>query len=304
VVLEDTVPIVFNGGAYGTYLEWCLVTLTTDSEIVSPFTSVGSSHQFFGRHLSNMEGWNQYVTDEKNLSKFVRFHPKSKKEENIVDHLEVILSTVEKMICVYPDKNSVLLNINNWFNKVVGSWIPEVHTSNNAHQIEYIVDKIYRDWPVAKSIPLGEVPTWIQREFLSFYLMPAWYSQVEWYLPDQWSNEKCCFILINDLLFNFVETMNKIQKFCNLEFKKPIDSIIPFHDQNLFLQKYLGQDQLCQQIIQSLSNGIDFSWNKLPLASESWVQWQLRNQNFEIRCEGLDTFPTNSVQLKELLYTI
>lgn len=304
MVLEDTIPIVFNGGAYGTYLEWCLVTLTTDTAIASPFTSSGSSHQYIGRHLSTIQGWDQYVADKKDLCKFVRFHPKTKKEECIVKHLEIVLSTVGKMIYVYPDKNSVLLNLNNWFHKIVGSWLPGGHKSNNSYEIDYFIDKIYQNWPVAKNVPLDEVPNWIRREFLSFYLMPAWRDQVDWYLPDKWSNSKCCLVLINDLLFNFVETLIKIQKFCNLEFKRPIAEILPFHEQNLSLQKYIGQDQLCQQIIQSTLNGVDFCWPQLPLASESWLQWQFRNQKFEMRCHGLDTLPTNSVQLNELLYTI
>jgi hypothetical protein len=45
-------------------------------------------------------------------------------------------------------------------------------------------------------------------------------------------------------------------------------------------------------------------WNPLPLASEAWIQWQLRNLGWEIKCHELDIFPTNSVYLKELLYHI
>jgi len=32
------------------------------------------------------------------------------------------------------------------------------------------------------------------------------------------------------------------------------------------------------------------------------IQWQLRNQGYEIQCHGLDMFPTNSVQLRKLIY--
>jgi hypothetical protein len=304
ILLKDTIPIIFGGGAYGTYMEWCLTTLATDNEILPPFTSVGSSHHFVGQHLLNIEGWNRYIANETSLSRFVRLHPKTKKEESIAQHLEVILASVEKMIYVYPDKDSVLLNVNNWFDKILPSWIPGGHRTENAHEINYFADKIYQNWPVARTVPLDKIPVWIQREFLSFYLMPAWRDQVDWYFPDRWSNENCCVVLIHDLLFNFVETITKIQKFCNLEFKRPITDITPYHDQNLSLQKYLDQDRLCQQIIQATLNNINLDWTKLPLVSESWVQWELRNQNFEIKCEGLDTFPTNSVQLKELLYTV
>lgn len=303
-MLKDTIPIVFPVGAYGTYLEWCLTTLTTDNEILSPFTKVGSSHLYVGRHLINMEGWKRYIADETNLDKFIRLHVKTKKEECTTDNLETILSTVEKMICIYPDKDSVLLNINNWFDKALPSWPASGNRINNAFEIDHFVDKIYKNWPVPRTVPLNEIPIWIQREFLSFYLMPAWYDQIDWYFPDRWSDKKCCLVLINDLLFNFVETMSRIQKFCNLEFKRPITDIMPFHDQNLSLQNYLDQDRLCHQIIHATLNDINFSWARLPLASESWIQWELRNQNFEIKCQGLDTFPTDSVQLKQLLFPV
>jgi predicted nuclease with RNAse H fold len=46
------------------------------------------------------------------------------------------------------------------------------------------------------------------------------------------------------------------------------------------------------------------TWEPLPLPSEAWIQWQLRNLGYELRCHGLDMFPTNSVQLRELLYRV
>ena len=72
-------------------------------------------------------------------------------------------------------------------------------------------------------------------------------------------------------------------------------------------EKLLKQvDSLCNQIVDSTIQGVDFSWadRYLPLPSESWVHWQLRNLGFEIQCHELDIFPTNSKKLKELLYKI
>jgi len=47
----------------------------------------------------------------------------------------------------------------------------------------------------------------------------------------------------------------------------------------------------------------DTVWDPLPLPSEVWIQYRLRELGYEIRCHGLDIFPTTSVQLKKLLYT-
>ena len=89
-----------------------------------------------------------------------------------------------------------------------------------------------------------------------------------------------------------------------MQFKRDVVELLPFHQQNLKLQKYIGQDQICNQIIDAVVNNQPFEWEELTLTSESWMQWVLRNRGFEIRCDGLDMFPTNSIQLRELLYTV
>jgi len=293
--LRSTIPIIFNGGAYGTYLEWVLTVLTTDIKVVAPFNQNGNSHRFKGHHLIDIDGWRRY-TKSSELSQFVRLHPKTKKEESISHNLDSILSKVDQIIYLYPDSDSKLLVINNYFDKIYHNWWE--------HQFDSQIDpaEIYSNWPVDPTTPVDQIPVWIQREFLSFYLMPAWHDQVEWYHPDQWQNSKCITLTVQDLLYNFKPSLIKIQEFCNLTFTKDIEKIVPYHNQMLQLQKYLGQDWVCRQIVQSVVNDCDFEWNTLPLASQSWIQWQLRNLNFEIQCDGLDIFPTTSVQLKKLLY--
>ena len=72
----------------------------------------------------------------------------------------------------------------------------------------------------------------------------------------------------------------------------------------LELQRYQNQDQLCQDIVDNTLNNTYFDWRdqEVPLASQAWIQWQLRNLGWEIKCDGLDTWPTNSIQLKNLIY--
>jgi len=302
------VPIIFNAGAYGTYLEWCLTTLTEEIEIVLPLLSDGSSHRFSGTHLLNMSGWHNYVNAGK-LAKFVRFHPKVKQEESIKENLETVLSSVEKIICLYPDADSVLLNINNVFDKISKTWWPRSGPMNVLqieNEYQQISDKIYQNWPVDRNTAFDEIPHWIKREFLSLYLMPMWKDQVEWFLPEQFKNSNCQFLFLNDLLYNFENTLENIKQFLNLSFIKEIDQLIPMHKKMLASQLNLGQDLLCNQIVNSCVTDIEFEWagKYLPLPSESWVQWQLRNLGFEIKCDGLNRFPTNSSELKKLIYTI
>jgi hypothetical protein len=297
---KKTIPIMFAGGAYGTYLEWVLTTLTSDNVIEPPFENTGSSHQFAGNHLYGIYDteWNDFVKDDQSIL-FARLHPKCSEEESLSDNLQRALEVVEKIIHLYTDKNSMLLVINNNYSKIWTNWIAR-------RLLDPIFAKnLYDNWPIMTDTPADDIPIWIKREILSFNLVPSWQDEVEWYHPDTWSHERCQLVLVGDLLYNFEHTINVIQKFFKLEFKKSIREMIPYHETMLKLQLFRTQDSLCDTIINAIVTDQEFDWSDqlLPLPSQAWIQWQLRNLNYEIKCHGLDTFPTNSVQLKELLYT-
>lgn len=295
--MKKTVAIAFNGGSYGTYLDWCLTSLTSLTPLFSPFTKVGNSHGFKGMHLYDINGWKRFVNSDRE-SQFIRFHPKNRKEHSLSENLEYVCSTTESVVHLYPSQDCVLLSLNNQLTKIHNSW----WSAQTASHID--ISKIYQNWPIAPGTPPSDISLWIQREFLSFYLMPSWFDQVEWYHPDTWSHPKACVITIADLLFDFETSLIKIQKHCNLHFVRPISDLLPYHQENLKLQHHLHQDWLCKEIINSTINGRELSWEPLPLGSEVWIQWELRNRGFEIRCNELDIFPTTSVQLNELLYHI
>lgn len=297
--IKNTIPIAFSVGSYGTYLEWALTTLCTNQEPDPPFTVTGSSHAFSGNHLANNEGWQAYLKNNQ-PQQFVRFHPKETKHQSLSENLDRVLSSVDRMIYIYPDKNSVLLVINNWLSKVRSDWWTHDIISSEG------LDKIHANWPGCANLSAEEIPTWVRREFLSFYLMPAWFDQVEWYHPTKWQRKNCVIVSVSELLYDFELCLQRLQKFANLPFVKNLSDMKSYHQTMLGLQKYKDQDLLCEQIVQATINDTMFDWTdkEIPLPSQAWIQWKLRNSGWEIQCNGLDTWPTNSVQLKQLLYPI
>ena len=295
---STTIPIMYHGGTYGTYLEWCLTSLCSTEPIQTPFTTKGNSHKFIGNPLKDgLSAWDEYYNGDSHFD-FVRFHPKVNQTDQLSDILDRVIFQINRAIYIYPDPESVLLTVNNFYAKIWDNWWSH-HLLNEIDK-----NKIIDNWPVPTNMPIDDIPTWVKREFLSLYLMPAWHDQVSWNHVNTWSNPKCHIVFVNDLLHNFEETISNIGRFCCIDFKQSIDMLIPYHQENLKLQKFIAQDKICRSIIKSVQSNVDYTWDELPLPSEAWIQWQLRNLGYEIRCNDLDTFPTNSVQLKELLYPV
>ena len=297
--MKDTVTIAFNGGAYGTYLEWCLTSLTTVDEITDPFTSNGNSHNFVGHHM-DMQRWRDYV-DSDDVWPFCRIHPKSAKFLDLVANMQEIVTGCRHTVLLYPDKDSQLLCVNNYYQKVMQDFW------SNQFSIGHIDrNKIYDNWPMLKDTPVEDIPIWVRREFLSYYLMPSGFNQIEWFFPEQWQHPQCQVVFVKDLLYNFTNTLEKIIESSGMKISRPVEELQASHHRMLSLQQNIGQDRLCHQIIDATVSNKLFDWSDqvLPLASQSWIQWQLRNQGWEIKCHDLNTFPTNSESLEKLLIKI
>ena len=297
--MKQTLAIAYNSGAYGTYLEWVITTISTNIDLVAPFdTCRGHSHGFPGNNLGTVEDWPAYVASDKDFL-VARLHPKTAEHHVVINSLELIARDCRGVLYPYPDHSNKLFILNNWYQKTWQDWWGRQFSTD----IDPVV--IYRNWPVDPGTDIKDIPTWIRREFLSLYLMPLWDNQLDWYLPDKkWSHSKCQIILMNDFLYDFKRTMQDVIEFAGIIPTKSLDEFVPLHQQMLSLQAYAGQDQLCATIVESTLSDQKFDWSNriVPLVSEAWIQWELRNRGWEIQCHGLDVFPKTSKDLKKLLF--
>lgn len=292
---NNTIPIAFHGGTYGTYLEWVLTTLITDLEIIEPFRENGNSHKFNGHHLGNMNGWREYLAGEKYLP-MVRFHPKTTKDEDLCCNITEISQAVNRFIYLYPDEDTFILGLHNQYTKVWSDWWHQVFTNELDHNL------IYKNWPVDSTTPMAQIPVWIKREFLSYYMIPMWQTQIGWGDQSHLLHENCHVIKTKDLLHDFQQTLTDLERFLDITFVKPIESILDTHKKMLSLQTHLDIDVTCKKITNSIITSTHYAWDPLPLVGEVWIQWHLRQIGYEIRCHGLDIFPCDSVQLLQLIY--
>ena len=289
--------IVYSGGTYGTYLNWALLTLSKDIPVVPPFRSNGNSHNFvssvpyrYQRHASNATKLARQHPAE--LPDLFRCHPKTLATESVADNINHLVEYTDRLIILYPDRESYLLTINNFYYKIWTDIRQAIGKDSVLH--------MYTSFDIPATTPLSQIPNSIVREFLSYYAFDSWEDQVEWFLPDHFSHPHCKFIFVNDLLHNFESTLLDIQEFTEIEFIKPIDSLENLHKINVSQQAYTGQDQLARNILDNINLNQEFSWasSELTLVTESWIQRQLRNQGIELQCTNLDTFPTSVAALK------
>jgi hypothetical protein len=292
-----SIPIIFQGGSYGSYLSWLLESVFTHETLYDPFvSSTGSSHNLKNPRRLRIDDW---LKNPKNFSKvpFLRVHPKEEKYHSFLDNTNKLTEYFGKSILIYPSRNDYLLHSNNYVYKIWDNFW--------TGPLKYIDrDNLYNNFPVAKDTPIDQVPTWIIREWLSYNFIGMIDDTLEWFLPDRLHNKNCLIIYINQLLYHLPETIVKIQNFINMPLIKDIDDVMPYHKKNISLQKYLNQDSISADIISAIKNNdqsLTWDKNSLTIITECWIQHWIRNAGYDFKCNKLNNFPTTSKALIQLL---
>ncbi len=170
-------------------------------------------------------------------------------------------------------------SVNRGFDIFVGGGIENVRRWNSK----------YSHW--------NQMRPWEFREWMSL-LYPSWVN--EWINSPNDVTDEWLTISNRDIISDISGTVNRVISFCGLTPRDELD---------LFLTEYRSRQQYvidehfwAHRAVQHTLAGVDVTWPSLTPVGESIVQHHLRLNGWEIECDGLDTFPTNSLQLKKLLY--
>lgn len=146
---------------------------------------------------------------------------------------------------------------------------------------------------------------WNLRELLSFYWFTRNQGELEaWDIVKNNANSNVKFINIDDLKNNFQKTILDAAEFFNVAVvQESLDKLDSVHQQWLKLQKYINRDDLCISIVDSIINNTPMDWaaEDLSIIDEAFIQKKLYDSNIEIKCDGLNVFPTNSQEFQNLL---
>jgi hypothetical protein len=140
---------------------------------------------------------------------------------------------------------------------------------------------------------------------LQLWEMREWFSlfYVEWiqeWIQSQYQVPKNFLKITNtEMLHDTESTLIKIINHTKLT---PIGDIRAFTTYWRRQQQYIVDEfNLLDQIIDSTINQKEFSWKPIHVIAEAILQQRLRAHGYEIRCDGLNIFPTEFKTLYNLL---
>lgn len=289
------VSILFPGGCYGTFIEWCLNYFSDPNfDQTLPFTETGSSHKFLGNHLLNCEVLTNNI-DAGRRYNICRLHPKTEKEDNIIENCNFVKSVSNRVVYIYPGYDSFVWTINNKFEKVwAQGWLK--------HQESDITDNL-KQW---NSKSLEFIEDWEIREFLSFYIYQQHVAECEVDHIDLLKQKFNDFYFINvkEIRDNFETLIPSLLDYCGLPMIRN-DQIENIYSKWADVQYHKNKDYEINKITNAILENQIYSWEDkdLTLIDQAFIQMNLYKNNIEIRCANLNKFPTSTKELEPFLFT-
>jgi hypothetical protein len=287
------INLFYVPGMFGSTLEYVLSNYTHEHiPITAEICRDGSLHSYYKQaHVVDIESLAQLINNKKLYKITTPIYPWKQL------HLPEILSNFnltddDHNVLMYAESlTAAELNMLFQYHKVAfGEIAPkglDFFSGNNSHNIKNW-NSNYTSW--------DQMQSWEWREWFSLFYV-SWIQ--EWLQSASQVPEYFLKIKNTDLLFDTENTINCIIEFCGLTIKPELDQFI---NNWLGKQQYIVDEfELLDQIIDSTITQRPLTWQPISIVAEAIVQQRLRAIGYEMRCDGLDTFPTDSRTLYNLL---
>ena len=113
-------------------------------------------------------------------------------------------------------------------------------------------------------------------------------------------NDKDAYNITKGYNDNFKDTIISLLDYCQLDIVN-LDKIEEVYQSWISYQYHYFKDRILNDIIESILNNTYYDWKqyKLTLVDEALIQYYLRQHNIEIKCYNLNSFPTNTDDLRK-----
>jgi hypothetical protein len=287
------INVFFVPGMFGSTVEYVLVNYTY--EHIPTFAEIckdGSMHYYAKQaHLIDNTSISQFVDNKELYEISTPIYPF--KQQHLPEILlNFNLKSTDHNLLIYADCDKAAeLNMLFQYHKIAfGSKVKAglgIFSGSNDHNI-IGWNANYTSWE--------QMQPWEWREWFSLFYT-NWLQ--EWQESADQVPEYFLKIKNTDLLFDTENSVNQITDFCGLTVKPGLGQFV---DEWQSKQQYIVDEfKLLDQIIDSTITQQALTWQPINIVAEAIVQQRLRSKGYEIRCDGLNTFPTDSQTLYNLL---
>lgn len=340
ISMIDTNLIIYTGGAYGNFINWCCSYFTGLVPTLDvPFTQYGSVHNIFPgqKHLLLPGQFKEFI-EKKELAPFAQCHgfdfpnggpplPGEADFTAIVRNLEN--NNFKKSIYLYPTINSISWITNNQYFKVrpfedlirLGVVDPEAFlkyngvSDNRIKILEAIgVDRLKLELSAELSQDsigawdhsgIDEFDIWELRELSMMYFYNRSIDNLitpsqEATLIEKFPN--ILFIRLDQLRTDFNKTIINILNHFDIAVKN-LNEVDLLHRFWLPKQEHINKDELINDIVKALVNDIELDWSdyNITFFDEVFIQRKLLEMGIALRCYNLNKFPTTTKDFASLL---
>lgn len=287
------INVFFVPGMFGSTIEYVLSNYTQEhTPVDATICEDGSMHSYHKQlHITDLDSVVRMASNDLAYKIITPIYPF--KDQHLPEILTNFKSTEsDENILMYADSlRSAEINMLFKYYKIAfGTNLQlglTIFSGSNAHNIvNWNTD--YTSW--------DQMKPWEWREWFSLFYV-VWTQ--EWQQSRDQVPEYFLKIKNTDFLFDTESTLTKLIYFCKLTAKPGLAEFVREWQSR---QQYIVDEfELLDQIVTHTVTNQEFYWAPVNIVSEAIVQQRLRAAGYEIRCDGLNTFPTDAKTLYNLL---
>lgn len=288
------IHVFFVPGMFGSTLEYVLRNYSNEhTSVAADVLPDGSMHSFDKEcHPTRQSEIDSQLKSINNDSITIPIYPFQTLHlpEILEKYTDYINSTSKEILVYAADTRDAELNMLFQYHKIATGSLQlglDIFCSGNEHNItNWNVD--YQHW--------SQMRLWEMREWFSLFYV-AWVQ--EWIESQHQVGNNFYKVSNISILENLSRVTREIFQHCDLTESSGLDNFAVHWRSK---QQYIMDEfDLLDRVIECTINNVPFNWNPVNLIAEAIVQQRLRANGYEIRCDGLDVFPTNSATLYNLL---
>ena len=287
------IHVFFVPGMFGSTIEYILRSYSNElTPVAGKILDNGSMHSFAkAAHFNYTEHIDDFFKTGSVVDVTTPTYPfKEQKLPEILKHFNHVDTLNNACLLMYADStNSAELNMLFQYHKIsVGlNRGLDIFCHGNEHNIT-AWNPAYQHW--------SDMKAWQIREWISLFYTPwvqAWIESVDQVGPQ--------FLTVKntDFLTNPVDTADRIFSHCRLTQKPELGEFL--HQWQQAQQYIVDEFNLLDQIVNCTIANQPLEWQPINIIAEAIVQQRLRSNGYEIRCDGLDKFPTDAIMFNSLL---